>query len=99
MLRNALQKIRYHFILLFPNTVLPNYKAIKNRFQLMMSVKGLLHRDKYDSGIYNKDRLIRTVRSDKCFQNRPFISDSDDKYLFVSLPMKREESDEFQTSF
>jgi hypothetical protein len=64
-------KISLHFVT--PNTVLPNYKAMKNRFQLMMSVKGLLHRDKYDSGIYNKDRLIRIVRSDKCFQNRPFI--------------------------
>src|ERR1700710_1924054 len=38
----------------------------------------------YDSGIYNKDRLIRTVRSDKCFQNRPFISDSNDDEFFVS---------------
>lgn len=89
-------KISLHFVI--PNTVLPNYKAMKNRFQLMMSVKGLLHHDKYDSGIYNKDRLIRTVRSDKCFQNRPFISDSNDKDLFVSLPMKREEPDEFQVT-
>ncbi|KAG2172435.1 hypothetical protein INT43_004977 [Umbelopsis isabellina] len=79
-------KISLHFVI--PNTVLPNYKAMKNRFKLMMSVKGLLHRDLYDSGIYNKDRLIRTVRSDKCFQNRPFISDSEDMHLFVSLPMK-----------
>lgn len=87
-------KISLHFVI--PNTVLPNYKAMKNRFKLMMSVKGLLHRDMYDSGIYNKDRLIRTVRSDKCFQNRPFISDSSDEDLFVSLPMKREISDEFE---
>jgi hypothetical protein len=81
-------KTSIHFII--PNTILPNYQAMKNRFQLMMSVKGLLHRDLYDAGIYNKDRLIRTVRSDKCFQNRPFISDSDDIDLFVSLPMKEQ---------
>lgn len=56
----------------------------------MMNIDGLLHKDKYDGGIYTKDRLIRTVRSDKCFQNRPFNSTSEDKDLFVSFPMKDE---------
>lgn len=79
-------KTSLHFVI--PNTTLPDYRAMKNRFQLMMAVEGLLHRDKYDAGIYNKDRLIRTVRSDKCFQGRPFVSDSADADLFVSLPMK-----------
>jgi hypothetical protein len=81
-------KLSLHFII--PNTVLPNCKAMKTRFNLMMNIDGLLHKDKYDGGIYTKDRLIRTVRSDKCFQNRPFSSSSEDKDLFVSLPMKDE---------
>ena len=80
-------KLSLHFVI--PTTVLPDYKAMKNRYTLMMKTKGLLHPEKYDGGIYNKDRLIRTVRSDKCFQNRPFTSDSKDIDLFVSLPMKK----------
>ncbi len=79
-------KLSLHFVI--PGTVLPDNKAMKVRFQLMMSTEGLLHRDKYDKGIYTKDRLIRTVRSDKCFQRRPFTSESSDGDLFVSLPMK-----------
>jgi hypothetical protein len=81
-------KLSLHFVI--PATIFPDYRAMKNRYILMMKTEGLLHPDKYDGGIYNKDRLIRTVRSDKCFQNRPFASDSEDKDLFVSLPMKEE---------
>lgn len=78
-------KLSLHFVI--PATTLPDHRAMKNRFRLMMSTSGLLHMDKYDESIYTKHRLIRTVRSDKCFQNRFFTSESADKDLFVSSPV------------
>jgi hypothetical protein len=79
-------KMSLHFVI--PKTVLPSCQAMRTRFALMMAVPGLMHVDKYDGSIYTKDRLIRTVRSDKCFQGRPFKSTSSDNDLFVSLPLK-----------
>lgn len=85
-------KLSLHFVV--PNTVLPDRHAMLRRFKLMMDVPGLLHPECYDRSIYTKDRLIRTVRSDKCFQGRPFVSTSEDKDLFVSLPMKKREAEQ-----
>ena len=82
-------RISLHFIV--PSVVLGNYEVMYVRYQRMMSISELKYKDCYDGSIYTRDRLIRTVRSDKCFQGRPFRSQSRDVDLFVSHPYKKGE--------
>lgn len=85
---STMSRISLHFIV--PSVVLNNYEVMYVRYQRMMNVPELLYKECYDGSIYTRDRLIRTVRSDKCFQGRPFRSESKDCDLFVSHPYRKE---------
>lgn len=86
-------KISLHFII---PTSLFTRTQMQQRFQQMMS--RLKYASYYDASIYTKNRLIRTVRSDKCFEGRPFrsLTLQDKKWKPVKL-LKEEESNYFVT--
>lgn len=78
-------KISLHFII--NTSVFADHNAMRNRWRQMISNKELIFADRYDGSIYTKDRLIRTIYSDKTFQNRPFrnVSNSNDVDFFVTV--------------
>lgn len=79
-------KLSLHFIL--PESILSDYHAMQSRFDQLLE-QGLHYAQYYDRSIYSKDRLIRTLRSDKCFSKRPFravTSLEDETLYFVSIP-------------
>lgn len=75
-------KLSIHFVI--PNSILNDCYSMRERFMELVNIKELKYKSYYDNAIYTKDRLIRTVRSDKVFSNRIFSSQSEDKDLFVS---------------